>query len=94
MRIAQTSLSRKRNFDNILSEASASDFSETILLLIKNMKRKLNKKMNMVKNHIHQEIKTWPKWAKVVVTVLLITGFFLTAAATVLTVKKLKKKKN
>jgi hypothetical protein len=56
------------------------------------MKRKINKKMKMVKNHIHQEIKTWPKWAKVAVTVLLVTGFFLTAVATVFAVKKLRKK--
>lgn len=56
------------------------------------MKKKINKKMRMVKDHLHQEIKHWPKWAKVLVTLLLVTGFFLTAAATVLTVKKLKKK--
>ena len=54
--------------------------------------KKLNKKMKMVKNHLHQEIKTWPKWAKVTVTILIVTGFFLTAAATVLAVKKLRKK--
>lgn len=56
------------------------------------MKKKINKKMKMVKNHLHQEIKNWPKWAKVAVTVLLVTGFFLTAAATVFAVRKLKKK--
>ena len=58
------------------------------------MKKKINKKMKMVKNHLHQEIKNWPKWAKVVVTLLLVMGFFLTAAVTVLAVKKLKRKKN
>ena len=54
--------------------------------------KKLNKKMKMVKNHLHQEIKHWPTWAKVAVTILLVTGFFLTATATVLAVKKLRKK--
>lgn len=58
------------------------------------MRKKINKKMKMVKNHLRQEIKHWPKWAKVAITVLLVTGFFLTAAATVLAVRKLKKKKN
>ena len=48
--------------------------------------------MKMVKDHIHQEMRTWPKWAKVTVTILLVTGFFLTAAVTVLAVKKLRKK--
>jgi hypothetical protein len=56
------------------------------------MRKKINKKMEMVKDHLHQEIKTWPKWAKVAVTLLIVTGFFLTAAATVLAVKKLRKK--
>ena len=56
------------------------------------MKRKLNKKMKMVKNHLHREIKHWPKWARVAITILIVTGFFLTAAATVLAVKKLRKK--
>lgn len=56
------------------------------------MKKKINKKMRMVKDHLHQEIKHWPKWAKIVITLLLVTGFFLTAAATVFAVRKLKKK--
>lgn len=54
--------------------------------------KKFNKKMKMVKGHLRQEIKTWPKWARVAVIILLVTGFFLTAAGVVLTVKKLKKK--
>lgn len=58
------------------------------------MKKKINKKMKMVKDHLRQEIKEWPKWARIAVTVLLVTGFFLTAAATVLAVRKLKRKKN
>lgn len=58
------------------------------------MKKKINKKMRVVKDHLRQEIKHWPKWARVAVTILLVTGFFLTAAATVLAVKKLKKKRN
>lgn len=56
------------------------------------MRKKINKKMKMVKDHLHQEIKHWPKWAKIAVTILLVTGFFLTAAVTVLAVKKLRKK--
>lgn len=56
------------------------------------MRKKFNKKVKAVKNHLNQEIKTWPKWAKIAVTLLLVTGFFLTAAITVLAVKKLRKK--
>ena len=58
------------------------------------MKKKYQQKMKAVKNCLHQEIKHWPKWAKVLVTILIVTGFFLTAAVTVLAVKKLKRKKN
>lgn len=54
--------------------------------------KKLNKKMKMVKNHLRQEIKHWPLWARVAVTILIVTGFFLTAAGVVLAVRKLKKK--
>lgn len=56
------------------------------------MRKKINKKVKAVKNHLNQEIKNWPKWAKVLVTILLVTGFFLTAAATVFAVRKLRKK--
>ena len=56
------------------------------------MRKKINKKMKMVKNHLRQEIKHWPLWARVTVTILIVTGFFLTAAVTVLAVKKLRKK--
>ena len=54
--------------------------------------RKINKKMKMVKNHLRQEMRNWPLWARVAITLLLVTGFFLTAAVTVLAVKKLRKK--
>lgn len=56
------------------------------------MRKKINKKMKMVKNHLRQEMRTWPLWARIAITILIVTGFFLTAAATVFAVKKLKKK--
>ena len=56
------------------------------------MKKELTKKVEAVRNSLNQEIKAYPKWVKIAVTILLATGFFLTAACVVVAVKKFKKK--
>lgn len=56
------------------------------------MREKVNNRVKTIKNRLHQEVKTLPAWVRVLVTILLVTGFFLTAAVFILVVKKFKKK--
>lgn len=54
--------------------------------------KNLTNKVKAVSNSLNKEIKAYPKWARITVTVLLATGFFLTAACVVVAVRKFKKK--